>query len=117
MLLRDVPFVGRTRCSRFDGGIIFGAQARDEVIANGGSISHHHGVGKARKPWLEASISTGGINILKGIKDKVSMHHCPAVFESELTLLALWVRNISLSPLFYPLKVRFSTGRNQKGGS
>lgn len=26
-------------------------RARDEIIASGGSISHHHGIGKLRKKW------------------------------------------------------------------
>lgn len=42
--------------------------ARDEILANGGSISHHHGVGKIRKRWLQATISEGGIKMMKAIK-------------------------------------------------
>ncbi len=46
-------------------------QARNEVIANGGSISHHHGVGKTRKQWLEQTTSTPGLELLKAIKSAV----------------------------------------------
>ena len=45
--------------------------ARDEIIANGGSISHHHGVGKIRKQWLKSTISQPGVEMLKAVKKKV----------------------------------------------
>lgn len=34
----------------------------------GGSISHHHGVGKLRKKFMTRSIGGTGIEILKGLK-------------------------------------------------
>ena len=42
--------------------------ARDEVLANGGSLSHHHGVGKLRKKWLPATVSSVGVDVVRGIK-------------------------------------------------
>ncbi len=36
--------------------------ARDEVLLAGGSISHHHGVGKLRKKFIERSISSISID-------------------------------------------------------
>jgi len=39
--------------------------ARDEVMKCGGSVSHHHGVGKIRKGFMERSIGKNGVNILK----------------------------------------------------
>lgn len=42
--------------------------ARDEVLANGGSLSHHHGIGKLRKKWLPGTVSNVGIDVMKGIK-------------------------------------------------
>lgn len=47
------------------------AAARDEILANGGSLSHHHGVGKLRKQWLKESISDVGFGMLKSVKDYV----------------------------------------------
>lgn len=44
------------------------AEARDEVLACGGSLSHHHGVGKLRKSWMTQTVSPVGIEVLKGIK-------------------------------------------------
>ncbi|KAG9349481.1 hypothetical protein JZ751_027926 [Albula glossodonta] len=45
--------------------------AREEILANGGSLSHHHGVGKLRKQWLKESISGVGIGMLKSVKEFV----------------------------------------------
>ncbi|CAI5762215.1 alkyldihydroxyacetonephosphate synthase, peroxisomal [Podarcis lilfordi] len=45
--------------------------ARDEILANGGSLSHHHGVGKLRKQWLKESISDVGYGMLKSVKQFV----------------------------------------------
>lgn len=45
--------------------------ARDEIIACGGSISHHHGVGKLRKKWVTDTISPTGVRMLTGLKKSV----------------------------------------------
>ncbi|XP_063789462.1 alkyldihydroxyacetonephosphate synthase, peroxisomal [Pseudophryne corroboree] len=45
--------------------------AREEILANGGSLSHHHGVGKLRKQWLKDSISDVGIGMLRSVKNYV----------------------------------------------
>ncbi|XP_042894818.1 alkyldihydroxyacetonephosphate synthase, peroxisomal [Parasteatoda tepidariorum] len=45
--------------------------ARDEIIACGGSISHHHGVGKLRKKWMQQTVSDIGVQMLKAVKDSV----------------------------------------------
>ena len=37
--------------------------ARDEIIASGGSLSHHHGVGKIRKKWLPAVLTANSIQV------------------------------------------------------
>jgi alkyldihydroxyacetonephosphate synthase len=37
----------------------------------GGSISHHHGVGKLRKKFLPKSIGTTGIEMLTGLKKTI----------------------------------------------
>lgn len=47
------------------------AAAREEILACGGSISHHHGVGKIRKRWLERTISSTGMRMLRAVKDSV----------------------------------------------
>lgn len=47
------------------------AAARDEIISSGGSISHHHGVGKLRKRWLPDTVSSIGIGMLQAVKQYV----------------------------------------------
>ncbi|XP_026729119.1 alkyldihydroxyacetonephosphate synthase [Trichoplusia ni] len=42
--------------------------ARDEIIACGGSISHHHGVGKLRKKWYTDTVSEPGRQLLLAAK-------------------------------------------------
>ena len=41
---------------------------RENFIKNGGSISHHHGVGKLRKAFMSKTISEGSVEMIKGIK-------------------------------------------------
>ncbi len=36
-------------------------------IDNGGSISHHHGVGLEHAPWLEEDISSSGVGVMNGL--------------------------------------------------
>ncbi|MGH0152141.1 UNVERIFIED_CONTAM: hypothetical protein FKN15_021962 [Acipenser sinensis] len=45
--------------------------AREEILANGGSLSHHHGVGKLRKHWLQETISDVGLGMLRSVKEYV----------------------------------------------
>lgn len=40
-------------------------------MKHGGSISHHHGVGKLRKKFLPRSIGNTGVEILKGLKNSI----------------------------------------------
>lgn len=42
--------------------------AREEIMRNGGSVSHHHGIGKIRKQFLEKTLTEAGINALHGLK-------------------------------------------------
>ena len=41
---------------------------RENFIQNGGSISHHHGVGKLRKDFMRDTISESSIEMVRGIK-------------------------------------------------
>ncbi|KRX00983.1 FAD-linked oxidase-like, C-terminal [Pseudocohnilembus persalinus] len=45
--------------------------AREEIMKNGGCISHHHGVGKLRKRFMKDSVGEVGIEMLKAVKQKV----------------------------------------------
>ncbi|XP_013772672.2 alkyldihydroxyacetonephosphate synthase, peroxisomal-like [Limulus polyphemus] len=47
------------------------AAARDEILACGGSVSHHHGIGKIRKRWLKQSVSGVGLGMMRAVKEYV----------------------------------------------
>jgi len=40
-------------------------------IDNGGSLSHHHGVGLEHAPWLEQDISVQGVAVMRGLFEAV----------------------------------------------
>ena len=42
--------------------------ASDAIVANGGTISHHHGVGEDHLPWMEEEKGALGIEVLRAIK-------------------------------------------------
>jgi alkyldihydroxyacetonephosphate synthase len=88
-LLPGVPFVGCRvtqlyhegaclyfyLCISFDGvehpSEVFTAlekAARDEILIQGGSLSHHHGIGKIRAPMLKGRSSSGFDKTMAGIK-------------------------------------------------
>lgn len=43
-------------------------RARESILAHGGTLSHHHGIGKLRKNFLSHAIGAPGIDMLKAIK-------------------------------------------------
>ena len=42
--------------------------ASDAIIANGGTITHHHAVGVDHRPWMNAEIGDVGVQILRAVK-------------------------------------------------
>ena len=69
-------------CLYFTFGFVFGKDAlhdydivksaiQQAFIDNGGSISHHHGVGLEHAPWLEQDISSSGMAVMQGLFDSV----------------------------------------------
>ncbi len=42
--------------------------ASDAIVAHGGTISHHHGVGEDHLPWMEQEKGALGIEVLRAIK-------------------------------------------------
>ena len=55
-------------------------RARDEIVANGGSVSHHHGVGKLRRKWYEETVSSVGVSLFKATKKELDPNN---VFATE----------------------------------
>ncbi|MFQ5928634.1 MAG: FAD-binding oxidoreductase [Acidobacteriota bacterium] len=48
---------------------------REAIIENGGSISHHHGVGKIRKDFMKDTLSVPSIELLKKMKQCNDPHN------------------------------------------
>ena len=46
-------------------------EARWAMINSGGSLSHHHGIGKIRKKFLPHVMNPCGLEIIKGLKEKI----------------------------------------------
>jgi alkyldihydroxyacetonephosphate synthase len=44
------------------------AAASDAILAAGGSITHHHGVGRDHIAWYEQEIGTLGVAALRAVK-------------------------------------------------
>lgn len=44
-------------------------ECRDEILKCGGSISHHHGVGKIRKRYMKRTLPPMAINLMKKVKE------------------------------------------------
>ena len=47
------------------------AAATDAIIAAGGTLTHHHGVGRDHAAWLEREIGPAGIDLLRGLKARL----------------------------------------------
>ena len=44
------------------------ARVNDTIVANGGTLSHHHGVGRDHAPWIKQEIGEAGVRILRAVK-------------------------------------------------
>ena len=42
--------------------------ASDAILAAGGSITHHHGVGTDHRDWYEQEIGPLGVDVLRAVK-------------------------------------------------
>ncbi|XP_058062763.1 alkyldihydroxyacetonephosphate synthase [Anopheles bellator] len=54
-------------------------KARNEILASGGSISHHHGIGKIRSRWYQQSVSNVGVQLYKATKRELDPNNIFAV--------------------------------------
>ena len=46
-------------------------EARQEILNCGGSLSHHHGVGKIRKGFVGQAIGEPGLEFIRALKNRV----------------------------------------------
>jgi alkyldihydroxyacetonephosphate synthase len=45
--------------------------ACDAIVANGGTITHHHAIGRDHTPWLSAEIGPVGIDLIRAAKERL----------------------------------------------
>lgn len=48
--------------------------AREEILANGGSLSHHHGVGKLRASFYPEAVGEAGVSLYRAAKAHLDPH-------------------------------------------
>jgi alkyldihydroxyacetonephosphate synthase len=48
--------------------------ASDAIVAAGGTITHHHAIGRDHAPWLRAEIGEKGIELLRAAKETLDPH-------------------------------------------
>jgi alkyldihydroxyacetonephosphate synthase len=45
--------------------------ASDAIVAHGGTITHHHAVGRDHAPWLRAELGDLGVDVLRAAKERL----------------------------------------------
>jgi alkyldihydroxyacetonephosphate synthase len=45
--------------------------ASSAIVQGGGTITHHHAVGRDHAPWLAAEVGDGGVRALRAVKDEL----------------------------------------------
>jgi alkyldihydroxyacetonephosphate synthase len=45
--------------------------ASEAIVAHGGTITHHHAIGRDHRPYMEAELGLTGIEVLRAVKDQL----------------------------------------------
>lgn len=45
--------------------------ASEAIVASGGTITHHHGVGRDHAPYMEAEVGRSGLEVLRAVKERL----------------------------------------------
>jgi alkyldihydroxyacetonephosphate synthase len=45
--------------------------ASEAIVANGGTITHHHAVGRDHAPYMEAEVGRTGLDVLRAVKEQL----------------------------------------------
>jgi alkyldihydroxyacetonephosphate synthase len=45
--------------------------ACDAIVANGGTITHHHAIGRDHAPWMKAEVGEMGIELIRAAKERL----------------------------------------------
>jgi alkyldihydroxyacetonephosphate synthase len=68
-------FKGSDRMDALDQYATVKTAIQQAFIDEGGTLSHHHAVGRAHAPWLEQDISAAGVSMVRALFDGVDPHH------------------------------------------
>lgn len=63
--------IGNLRGDVLEEWMAIKAQVNDVILTHGGTISHHHGVGRDHAPWLARELGEGGIRLLRAVKNEL----------------------------------------------
>lgn len=65
-------FISRSRCgAEVEQWRAVKQAASEAIVAHGGTITHHHAIGRDHRPYMEAEIGRGGIDVLRAVKDQL----------------------------------------------
>jgi alkyldihydroxyacetonephosphate synthase len=45
--------------------------ACEAIVASGGTITHHHAVGRDHAPWMQAEVGELGLELIRTVKDRL----------------------------------------------
>jgi alkyldihydroxyacetonephosphate synthase len=45
--------------------------ACDAIVANGGTITHHHAIGRDHVPWMRAEVGEAGLDLIRAAKERL----------------------------------------------
>jgi alkyldihydroxyacetonephosphate synthase len=54
---------------------VFQAGIIDRILKHGGSLSHHHGVGRLLAPWIESHLGREQMAVLRALKRHFDPHN------------------------------------------
>lgn len=57
--------------ARLDGWWAAKCAACDAIVANGGTISHHHAIGRDHTPWMSDEVGEVGLDVLRSAKERL----------------------------------------------
>ncbi|MCK6553154.1 hypothetical protein L6Q96_01000 [Candidatus Binatia bacterium] len=51
------------------------ADVVSQIVAHGGSVSHHHGIGRMFAPWMEKFLGAARMEVLRALKRHFDPHN------------------------------------------
>ena len=64
----NLYFIFIARMDTISDYLAYQAEILDAILAQGATMSHHHGIGKMTAPWLEAQIGTEQLELFRALK-------------------------------------------------